>query len=74
MIDGVFMCTAGTSKAGMDMMTKVMALELGPHQVGIKVSCSSTQVCLNLYSDSCECSKPNSGTDCHGSDGMVRSC
>ena len=26
---------AGTSKAGLDMVTKVMALELGPHQVWI---------------------------------------
>ena len=27
----------GTSKAGIDMVTKVMALELGPHKVRIKV-------------------------------------
>ncbi len=33
----VFLDTAGSSKAGVDMLTKVMGLELGPHKVSLPV-------------------------------------
>lgn len=33
----MFACVfVGTSKAGLDMLTKVMGLELGPHKVGMQ--------------------------------------
>ena len=32
----LFMITIGASKGGLDMLTKVMGLELGPHKVNVR--------------------------------------
>ncbi len=68
-IDG----TLGTAKAGLDMLTKMMGLELGPHKVGtmllplpLILSPSFSDI------DSCECSEPYCCPDSHGATWLVR--
>ena len=41
------------SKAAVDQMMKVMALEWGPHQVGIGPLCVGTCACVYVYSETC---------------------
>ena len=47
-LDGTLM-HAGTSKAGVDMVTKVMALELGPHKVSDKTKKYSNHDWFNRF-------------------------
>ena len=54
---------AGMSKAGLDMLTKVMGLELGPHKVATYSFCDELLKLYIVASDSCECSEPYSSDD-----------
>lgn len=43
-----FMIASGSTKAAVDMLTKSLALELGPHQVSNVLSYYSKQLFLHL--------------------------
>lgn len=68
----------GSTKGALDMLTKMMALELGPHKVHrleqlLQITPSAqgpshVVYLAGLSADPCECSKPHSSDDTHGPD------